>query len=166
MPQYRVGDIFEISRNEAFELAIILGHIGFNFMSHHWRQFQKDSPRIEGIRDPFSSRGQNPIEYQPGQWLWFIGEDENHGMTDSQVAEAMNEALIWAKGTGLKRVITNGIRDVDHGPETAANRESDDARAQFLNRLVSDREQESELSVTLVSLNDVFTRNFPSSEGA
>lgn len=161
MPQYRQGDIFKISRNESYELAVVFGHIGFNLMAGYWRDFAQDVQDWVAVSHPFSALAGRPHQYRPGHWIWFIPEKQNHGMTDIQVKQALDQALMWAKQNVLGRVITNGISDIDHGYDTEANRASDDSRARVLSQLVSDRERELNLQITLVGLNDVFTRNFP-----
>ena len=80
-------------------------------------------------------------------------------MTDQEITDTLNQTFAWARQQGLTTVITNGIADVHHGGDTAANRASDDHRTVFLIGLVSDHERHSCLQVTLISLNDVFVRN-------
>jgi len=139
-------------------LAIVFGHIGFNEMREHWCPFAEAVPRLAHIQDPFSEIPEQPVNISPDKWLWFVPECENHGMTDENVLAALDAALDWARNAGINSVVTNGIPNTDHGHDTAANRRSDDQRAQFLVRYAADQEMAGDIRIELISLNDVFVR--------
>jgi hypothetical protein len=88
-----------------------------------------------------------------------VPEGENHGLTNSQLASVLQEALTWALDHSLKSVITNGIADTDHSQHNISNRSSDDARARFLIDLMSAYEREFDVTIGLISQNDIFVRN-------
>jgi hypothetical protein len=153
------GDIFAASLEIECELTIVFGHIGFNEMSGFWQDFARTQPKLAHVRDPFSEIPGRPIEFQKRRWLWFVPEGENHGLTNSQLASVLQEALTWALDHSLKSVITNGIADTDHSQHTISNRSSDDARARFLIDLMSAYEREFDVTIGLISQNDIFVRN-------
>ncbi len=159
MPTMRRGDIFE--RLHEHDLAIVFGHIGLNLMDVRWRNFSESEETLAHIYDPFSTMPNRPQRISSGQWLWFVPEGRNHGMTEDELRGALDRALSWAQGEGHGRIVTNGISDIDHGTETQANRASDDRRVQFLvdYAIQKEREADGTLCIELVSLNDAFTRN-------
>lgn len=90
--------------------------------------------------------------------MWFIPSEQNHGMSTTRLSEALGKALDWANLLGIKRVITNGIADIDHARDTASNRLSDEHRAAALLTLTTGYETRMGLSITLMGLNDIFIR--------
>ena len=159
MPTLRQGDVFERLREN--DMAIVFGHIGFNEMNIRWRAFKQTEATLSGVRDPFLEVPKNPICTSTGKWLWFIPERENHGMTDEELKDSLDRAISWSVTKGLKMIVTNGIRDVDHGTDTISNRNSEDQRVQFLNAYSADIEKKHTIKMELVSLNDAFVRNAP-----
>lgn len=159
MPNLLQGDIFAATIDRRCELTIVLGRIGFNEMSGFWQDFARTQPTLAHVRDPFSEISGRLVRFQNRQWLWFVPEGENHGLTNSQFTAALTEALTWASGNLVKSVMTNGIANIDYGTDTTSNRASDDARAQFLIDLAATYEEEFEVTINLISLNDVFLRN-------
>ena len=87
MPEYRQGDIFSTFRDEGFQLAIVFGHLGFNFMAHYWYDFAAAYPDIFPDRrlNPFDYFPDQPIAYRPCKFMWFVPERKNHGMKDSEL---------------------------------------------------------------------------------
>lgn len=159
MPTLKQGDIFE--RLQEHDLAIVFGHIGLNHMALSWRMFSRAERTLAHIDDPFSTMPNKPQRISSGQWLWFVAEERNHGMTDDQLKGALDRALLWARREGHGRIVTNGIADTDHGTETQANRASDDRRVRLLIDYATQKEIEANgtLCIELVSLNDAFVRN-------
>jgi hypothetical protein len=161
MPEFLQGNIFAIISNQEFDLAVVFGHVGFNEMRECWTTFRQGLPGPLQANDPFAMYGGVPQEYSDGRWLWFVPEERNHGMDDAQLKAVLNQTMQWARQHGIRTVITNGIADVDHAHDTAANRASDDRRARLIASIVTRLEPDLGLCVTLISLNDVFTRNSP-----
>lgn len=159
MPSLNQGDIFAFSVDQQCDLTIVFGHIGFNVMSGFWQDFAHTQPKLADVHDPFSELAGRPIEYQEGQWLWFVPFGENHGLTNSQLTAALTDALTWASGRGVKSVMTNGVANINHGTDTTANQVSDNDRAQFLIDFAATLEQQFEVTINLISANDVFVRN-------
>ena len=95
------------------------------------------------------------------QWLWFVPENENHGMTGTELASALEKPILWAIDQGLEQTATNGIIDTDHGLDSLHNRESVDRRVRLLAELASDHERSGTLTIELISLNDSFVRMSP-----
>ena len=159
MPTLKQGDIFE--RLQEHEMAIVFGHIGLNNMASCWRNFSRAEGTLANIADPFTTMPNSPRRISSGQWLWFIPEGQNHGMTEEEVQGALDRALSWAQAKGHRRIVTNGVSDIDHGTDTLANRASDDRRGRFLIDYATRREAKSNgtLCIELVSLNDAFVRN-------
>lgn len=164
MPTYLQGDIFKASGALNAELAIVFGHIGFNPMAVCWRDNSQSHPRLGNIQDPFTEIPNLPIRVAPDRWLWFVPAGENIGLTDLELATALDAALRWAELNGLRTIMTNGIREPDHGLDTEKNRLSDDARAHYLIDYASKYEANHEITIMLTSLNDVFVRNAPSED--
>ena len=88
----------------------------------------------------------------------FVPAGANHGLTDADVLAKLDFILDWAKTRRIRFVVTNGVRDVDHGMDREANRASDDRRTAMLTNYMAKRERADRLQVELVSLNDVFVR--------
>jgi ABC-type uncharacterized transport system ATPase subunit len=81
------------------------------------------------------------------------------GPTDTALIAKLNEILAWAKENEIQFFATNGVRDVDHGTDSVANRASEDRRTAMLVMYFAERERVDQLKVELVSLNDVFIRH-------
>jgi hypothetical protein len=90
--------------------------------------------------------------------MWFVPAGSNHGLTDADLRAKLAFILDWAKTKRIRFVVTNGVRDVDHGKDRLANRSSDDRRTALLTNYMAQRERTDRLKVELVSLNDVFVR--------
>ena len=159
MPQYLQDDIFKAINEYQIDLGIVFGHIGFNEMAGCWYEFSQMVPDLANVRDPFLELPRCPVQVGERQWLWFVPEGENHGLTDLQLRSALKSALTWAKNKRLRTVITNGIANIHHDMDTLVNRRSDDVRARLLMRYAEENEAESGIAITLISLNDVFLRN-------
>ena len=155
MPSLNQGDIFAAAVDHQCELTIVFGHIGFNAMSGYWQDFAGSQPRLAHVHDPFSEICGRPVEFQERQWLWFAPDGENHGLTNSQLTAVLMEALTWASGKSVKSVMTNGVANIDHGTDTT----NANVRAQFLIDLAATLEQKFEVTISLISANDVFLRN-------
>ncbi len=153
------GDIFTAAMERKCELAVVFGHIGMNEMGVEWRKFSVTRPQLAHIYDPFTEVPNQPFRFGDHQWLWFVPAGDNHGLTDAQFVSAFNAALTWASDHGVTSVITNGVANTDHSHDTTSNRASDDARAKLLIDLATTYEKDLEVTITLVSRNDVFLRN-------
>ena len=157
MPHLRQGDVLSIAKTEEFDLAIVFGHLGYNHMDLTWQNFKQGIDFWNETENPFDPDVSDlPHQFNNNKWIWFVGAKENNGITDEDFQLFIVRALTWANMHQLRRVITNGIMDVDHGRQSVANRASDDRRTDLLFSLV--RPFEEVLDVTLVSLNDVFVR--------
>ncbi len=156
MPVSSRGNIFDAAAD--VQLAVVFGHVGFNEMRHYWVSFSEKQPRIADTRDPFTDLAGRATEWSQGRWLWFVAEQQNHGMTDENLTASLDAALSWASSNGLTEVATNGIANIDHGQDTSKNRHSDEQRAAFLQTYARNAEKKYGVSVELISLNDVFVR--------
>jgi hypothetical protein len=156
MPVSSQGDIFDAALR--VQLAIVFGHVGFNEMRQCWDAFAENEPGIPKVQDPFAKLADHAIEWSKGKWLWFVAEQEDHGMTDEKLTSVLDAALSWASTNGIVTIATNGIANTDHGMITAQNRHSDEQRAAFLQAYAHEAEQKYGVSVELISLNDVFVR--------
>lgn len=154
MVQTSRGDIFQAAQR--VQLAIVFGHIGFNQMTRYWRDFVEENPSLRHIRDPFTTLHGNPVEWLPGKWLWFVPAQQNHGMTELQLSDALDNAFAWASEKGILSTATNGIANTDHSGEPDFNRRSHEKRAAWLIGYARTAEHKYALNVELVSLNDVF----------
>jgi len=158
MPTLSQGNIFEVIDTPQAELAIVFGHIGFNEMHQRWTVFSAHHSQLAGVSDPFTELSNGPKQLSDGKWLWFVSEEENHGMSDDGLVNALGTALSWASKQYIKSVITNGVANTDHGRGTSQNRQSDEQRAHFLVTYATAAEQKYGLTIELISLNDVFMR--------
>jgi hypothetical protein len=156
MPTLSQGDIFQAAPR--VHLAIVFRHVGFNEMRPRWDEFSAGQRSLSQINDPFTGIGGRPVEWAPGRWIWFVAEDENHGMSDAALVSVLDSVILWASKARIASVATNGIANVDHGRNTADNRRSDEHRARFLRDYATRVEEGYGLKVELISLNDVFTR--------
>jgi hypothetical protein len=159
MPSLHQGDIFTATVDHQCDLTIVFGHIGFNAMSGYWQDFAGSQPKLSHVHDPFIEISCQPVEFKKRQWLWFVSDGENHGLTNLQLTAALTEALTWASGKSVKSVMTNGVANIDHGNDTTTNNASANVRAQFLIGLAATLEQQFDVTISLISANDVFLRN-------
>lgn len=160
MPIRRRGDILSTAKDEQFGLALIFGHVGYNDMRECWTKFCQQIAKFADVRDPFEPNEfcGEPQQYQDGQWMQFVETFEGAGITDSEIQESIERALIWAHAKGIKKIITNGAGDVGKIPNKVHNRELAAHRTEFLVKIFTRSEERLGLSVTLMSLNDVFMR--------
>ena len=156
MPELNQGDIFKRLREGDFEVAVVLGHIGFNHMEVCWRPFADSEPTLTHIQDPFSEIPNQPWQISSGQWLWFVPAQHNHGMTERELEAVLDEAIMWARTEGHTSIVTNGVANTGHGMDTDANRYSDDQRVQFLIRYSAEKENALGIKIELISLNDPY----------
>lgn len=159
MPKFSKRDIFSAIIDGSADLAIIFGNIGFNSMHVSWRKFSVNFPSLVYVHNPFFEFSGKAMSISGGQWLWFVIEEKNHGMTDAKLISNLETALSWATVAGVKTVITNGLADTDHGDNKILNFVSDDRRARFLIKYASEQEKARGISIELTSLNMVFIRN-------
>lgn len=155
--EQRQGNVFDFVQGPGPRLTIVFGHIGYSAMASSWRDFQTTVPGLKDIKDPFGGV-ESPLQLDPSTWIWFVPAGSNHGLTDADLLAKLDFILDWAKTKRIRFVVTNGIRDVDHGMDGAANRASDDRRTAMLTSYMARRERADRLKVELVSLNDVFVR--------
>lgn len=156
MPHTSQGDIFQAA--ERVQLAIVFGHLGFNEMRQRWVTFAQKHQELGHTKDPFTELGGRAVEWSPRKWLWFVAEEDNHGMTDVQLEKALDKAFAWASRNRIASAATNGVADTDHSRDTAANRRSDAKRAEWLKGYAEQAEQKYNVAIELISLNDVFVR--------
>ena len=158
MPTYRDEDVLQVFWDGPFDLAVVFGHSGFNHMGDCWKKFQDNVPDWATIRDPFRDLSGDPHEIGDRRWMTFVGPRKNNGLTDDQIHEALESSLSWAHQRGLVSVITNGIQDSDRGTTTEQKDASDNRRAQLIRKLVVKYEAESDLQITLTSLDGQYNR--------
>ena len=155
----RSGDIFSTADIEKFDLAIVYGHLGYS-LRNYWDDFAIKYPIFNSVTDPFKDEMLNSsyFEYKQGQWIIFREHYAGIGISDADLERQLEIDLAWAHELGLTTVITNGARNIGSIPNKAHNRLLDDSRTQFLIGLVTTLQRKYPLEITLMSLNDVFTR--------
>lgn len=160
MTVFRQGDVLATAKNEGFELALVFGHLGYSLMDQKWREFSDGVDFWQDVVDPFAPGfAGRPHEYTTGRWVWFFKGGLSQGMSDAEFKDSVEVVFEWATKQALRRVITNGINDIDHGRDTDLNRASDDRRTDFLISILKNFEESDGFdSVHLISLNDVFIR--------
>lgn len=157
--EHHRGDILEVGPSEDCDLIIAFGHIGFSAFTPHWWDFKKRcADRFGSINDPFSELDGDWTEYRSGKFIVFIPTRANHGLTDGDLRSLLVAAFEQAIGRGLRTVITNGARDVDHGRNSDDNRQSDNNRRALVENIAQSFDAHFD-SIKLISLNDIFTRN-------
>jgi len=156
--EYEQGDIFQVGSDEGYDFMLVFGHIGLGEMAQTWSSFKKRFPNLRDIDDPFR-HVDRPISFSSGKWLQFVPEETNNGIGVENLRQIIDTYFGWAAKTGLRSVITNGVKDTDHGRTTALNRASDDRRVKYIDELVR-RHLPNFESIKLISLNDAYTRNF------
>jgi hypothetical protein len=167
MPTFKQGDIFSDCHSDEYGLAIVFGHLGYNFLRPTWENFSKKYANLSSIEDPFSQNANQPLEYRNGCWIIFIPDADRllqrRGMTDEKLIETLSSSFEWASARAIKKIITNGIQNVDHAQSplgaTAINRDSDNRRTKFLIDIINQYEKTTGMALTLISLNDVFLRD-------
>ena len=153
----RQGNVFDSVHGPGPRLTIVFGHAGYNEMGSSWRRFRDSNSCLQGIDNPFDGVV-SPLQLGSGTWLWFVPAGVNNGMTDGELIDRLDAILDWAKERCIRFVVTNGIRDVDHGRNRVANRASDDRRTSMLTQYLHRRQRADRIQVEVVSLNDVFVR--------
>lgn len=153
----RRGNIFDSVRGPGPRLIIVFGYVGYNELGPAWHSFRDSNPVLKDIDNPFTDLA-SPLRLDSNVWLWFVPSGINKGMTDSDLLARLDAILDWAKERRFRFVVTNGIRDVDHGKDKAANRASDDRRTSMLTKYLFERERTDRIEVEVVSLSDAFIR--------
>ncbi|OYV28932.1 MAG: hypothetical protein B7Z81_15415 [Acidocella sp. 20-61-6] len=156
---YAQGDIFEVGYNDGYEFLLVFGHIGINEMREKWHRFRERFDTLRQIQDPFNQL-EKPLQFATGRWIQFVSERENHGIGFSELAKIIDDTFKWTVTQGLKTVITNGVRDIDHGRTTVQNIASDNRRVRELSDLLEKKSHGFE-KIMLVSLNDAYIRSTP-----
>lgn len=156
MPHVAKKDIFSFA--ESVDLLIVFGHRGFNEMGVAWDEFRKRYPTVVAMGEPFTSSDGEPHEYAPGKFIATVAEADNYGMSDAELRYVFNRLIGWAHKNRIRTIVTNGIADITHGVGRAADRASDDRRAQMIIELAQGYENQFRLKITLVSIDDVFIR--------
>lgn len=154
------GDIFVEILDDRYDLAIVFGHRGYSQTSIYLDKFRTVNNIMKDMDDPFCILSEQPFEFKVKgrkKWLWLINSNYSAGMNDNDLRVCIENALFWANSAGIHNVITNGINST-HTSNTIENRKSDDERTDFLISLLKELEKRFSLNVTLISLNDVFTR--------
>ena len=155
MPSLEQGDIFRADS----QLLIVFGHVGFNLLNESWRAFRVNLPGWDQVTNPFEVLGAEPRSLPDGRWICFLAAEEHNGMSDGRLRPVLEALMSWATSKGLRSLATNAIMNAVHGRDPLANERSDNQRAQLLIGVMRRYEAERGVKVTLVSLNDVFTRN-------
>lgn len=153
----RQGNIFDSVRGPGPRLTIVFGHVGFNEMGPSWRAFRDSNPCLKDIDNPFESIA-SPFRFDLNTWIWFVPSGPNRGMADGDLLALLDVILDWAKGRHVRCVVTNGIRDVDHGRDRVANRASDDRRTSMLTEYLNTRKRVGRMEVEVISLSGAFVR--------
>ena len=159
MATYLEGDIFENALDKQYDLAVVFGHIGLNEMAHTWRKAKRRVQEWYAIDDPFQMIDNIPQRISSGEWFWFVPCEENHGIRDDRLSKILEDIFSWASDNQLRTIVTNGVSNTDKGINIDSNRASDDERVHFINEIVIEYEREG-FQVTLISMNDAYTRNF------
>jgi len=160
MPRYMQGDIFSEAIDHRYDVAIVFGHLGLNEMALTWHTAQSRVPGLKAIGNPFESQDHTlMVAGSETRAWWFVGAENNHGMTDDRFQASIQALFERASKNEFKTIITNGIADVDHGISTNLNRASDDRRVRLIDKIMRNYEGQG-FDVTLVSLNNAYTRNF------
>jgi len=152
------GDIYEIAEKMECSLTIVFGHLGYNLMRECWVAFSRKHSTLSAIPDPFTLLNGTHIQFRPGQWISFHFCDNWYGVSDAQLIELLNAEAQWASEQKINQLITNGARNVGAMTDSSFNRQLDDIRTSFLIDCCHRIQLEYELTVTLISLNDVFVR--------
>lgn len=155
MIEYDKGDIFSVGVAENRDLLIVFGRMGFNSMSGYWVKFQEELGLWGDIKNPFTELAGSWLQYRPDKWIVFLAPTQGHGMSDDDVRRHIDDLLATARSRNIRTVITNGIMDIDHDRDSAANRRSNDRRAVLIDQIVRLHAGHF-VSIKLISLNDVF----------
>lgn len=156
MPTLSQGDIFKTAINS--DLIIVFGHLGFNLMHKYWKDFASKKLTLQNITDPFIDKYNKPLEWETGKWIWFVPEEQNHGIDDSKLFSILDNIFSWASINSIRTISTNGISNVNHTSDSVENIKSDNERSLMLFKFVSEAEIKYNFRIELISLNDVFTR--------
>ncbi len=157
MIEYDQGDIFSVGVAENRDLMIVFGRMGFNLVSGYWLKFRRAQDLPGDFKNPFKELAGSWLQYRPDKWIVFVAPTEGHGMSDDEVRKHIDDLLATAHCRNIRTVITNGIMDIDHDRDSAANRRSDDRRADLIDQIMR-RHEGHFASIKLISLNEVFIR--------
>ena len=161
MPICLQGDIFQEALRNEYDLVVVFGHIGLNCLNLDWKHAQKHVDEWQGVRDPFRTYANSVSKITGNTKFWrFVAEEKNNGMTDQRLEEVFQTLVAWAGEQHCSRIITNGIKDIDHGFVPIENRRSVEKRVKFIDELMRSYEQDG-FEITLISQNDAFIRNVP-----
>ncbi len=155
------SNIFECDFSQENTLVIIFGYIGFNEMSISWRDFSRHHREFNKINNPFNQMPNEPIQLATQGWFWFVPTSDNHGIPTDELEKILNNIFTWVKNNSIYNVITNGVKNINHGHNTQSNRESDDERVRYIIKYMTRVESNEVCKITLTSRNDAFSRNQP-----
>jgi hypothetical protein len=159
MPAMFQGDIFSLfTPDDARTCFVVFGHFGFNPMRETWQRFL-DREQKTGLAlspNPFEQYATLQQLSGKGTWVKFI---QSHGMSDEEIRQILDDTSKRSAEQGVRTLWTNGISNEIRGRNNEINHEGDDRRAEFIVRIAKEIENESGLSIRLISLNDVFVRN-------
>ena len=152
------SNIFDVDKSDENQLVVVFGHIGFNHMGVSYKRFAQSHSEFARIRNPFKEFSDQPVKLDNGSWFWFIGAEENHGLSTDRLKAKLDSILTWIARNTISSFVTNGISDINKNGITSDNKTSDDSHASFIMDYISNKKLHTSCDITLIIMNDVFVR--------
>jgi len=148
------GNIFDIA--EQYELTIVFGHKGLNLLSIPMTEFLSKHNKIYGISDPFQEIPNMAVKYEPDRNIWFMPEEEMHGISDERLKIQLKSIFDWASSNGCKTILFNGAQCIDYKKNNIVENKE---RVQLIEQLIYEFDKNHNgyfKEVCLISLSTAF----------
>ena len=155
---FKKGDIFSYAGY--YDLTIVAGHIGLNELGALWRNFQRRYPEFEKVDNPFMEIGRKFVKLEDSKYIYFMPEEENHGISDDILKRELKAIFVTARKMGIKTIIFNGIRNTNDSIYVGLIESSDEPRIKLIVDFVSRylKKGFGFKEISLVTLGDDFIK--------
>ncbi len=164
------GDIFQYASKNS-EAAIVFGKTGLNELTITWSTFLNQLPKdhvLHKHQEPWKSMHSKYIDLPNFKikHLYFLKNETNaESLSDIELSELLLQALTEANQQRIKKLSFNGARNNGHTKDSAQNRVIENERVKFIVDIIKNWANHNPNNnieqVSMVSLSDSFTRNFP-----
>lgn len=155
MIKLKKGNVF--NEFQHCDFIVIFGHLELNELRYYWDNFRENN-LLELPKDPFFNKI-NKITIN-NKFIWFVSEEENHGINDISLDNLIYEITKFALENGLNKIVFNGAQNINHWLNSTFNQTSDDERVSHIIREFSNQfaSQKYLGDLVLISLSDSFEK--------
>ena len=159
MVEGRQGDIFGAWRTGSYDVIVLFGHKGFNFLSSALEFDRPLQPKTGSLHlpslpgDQFDGR---PISLKGGGTFFGCADFEQpgapDGLSDEKLGSYLRPVYEYCREHNLKRVICNGVQPLE------TDEEAWNKRASLLYEIANKNDK---VFTTFMNRTDIFVRNQP-----